>query len=193
MRSSGSTHNPRRSAPLRLFIVLAGEDHPKACTGRRLIRWGRVVRIARERAASPSPVILDPYAPTPLSGADFEVAARGGVLAVDCSWNRLSARGAFPGAERHERTQGIRRRLPMLVATNPQHYGRVAELNTAEALAAALYVLGRRDDAAGLLAGFAGAEEFLEVNRDRLERYRRSVSASEVTQAEKSLFGANSD
>lgn len=189
MRSSASTHNPRSSTPLRLFIVLAGEDHPKACTGRRLIRWGRAVPIARESSASPPPVVLDPYAPTPLSRVDLLAARRAGLLAVDCSWNRLSARGAFPHTEGRERTHGTRRRLPMLVATNPQHYGRVAQLNTAEALAAALYVLGRGDDAARLLEGFAGAEEFLEVNRDRLELYRLSDSPSDVLTAERSLFG----
>ncbi len=190
MRSSANTLNPRSNSPLRLFVVLAGEDHPRACTGRRLIRWGRAVPISREGAATPAPVILDPYAPTPLSGADLLLARRAGVLAVDCSWNRLSARGTLPDAAGRERTHGTRRRLPILVATNPQHYGRIAQLNTAEALAAALYVLGRRDEAVRLLEGFAGAEEFLEVNRDRLERYRGSDSPSDVLTAERSLFGS---
>ncbi len=189
MRSSASTRNPRPRSALRLLIVLAGEDHPKACTGRRLLRWGRVYRVPREDAGSPSPVVLDPYSPVPLCGADREAAARGGLLVVDCSWNRLSARGAFPGSERTGRPRTPHRRLPLLIATNPQHYGRAAQLNTVEALCGALYVLGRSDEAERVIAGFAGGEEFIEVNRDRLERYTRAVSPSEISAAEKLLFG----
>jgi pre-rRNA-processing protein TSR3 len=190
MRSSGSTRSPRRERPLRLLIVLAGEDHPKACTGRRLIRWNRAERVPAQAAVSPPPVILDPYAPTPLSSADVAAAARGGLLAVDCSWNRLSARGEFPGMGPRDHGHGIRRRLPFLVATNPQHYGRVAQLNTAEALCAALYVVGWVEEAGRLMEGFSGGDEFLSVNRERLDRYRNSVGPSGVMSAERALFGA---
>jgi pre-rRNA-processing protein TSR3 len=174
---------------LRLFLVLAGEDHPKVCTGRRLLRWRRVVRVPREGVSWPSPIVLDPYAPTPLSGVDRPEAARGGLLAVDCSWNRLHARGAFPGTPPGLRASGYHRRLPLLIATNPQHYGRVAQLNTVEALSAAVYILGRVTEAEGLLEGFRGGEEFLKVNRDRLERYRTAPSPAEVSAAERVLFG----
>lgn len=189
MRSSGSTRKPRRNAALRLLVVLAGEDHPKACTGRRLLRWRRVVQVPREDASFPAPVVLDPYAPTPLSGADRETAEGGGILVVDCSWNRLSARGSFPGEERRDRRHGTHRRLPVLVATNPQHYGRLTQLNTVEAFCAALYILGRTEEAENLMDGFAGGGEFLAVNRDRLDRYQEATGPSEILTAEKALFG----
>lgn len=194
MRSSRSTRSPRRKGPLRLLLVLAGEDHPRACTGRRLLRWHRAARVPRSETTGPAPVVLDPYAPTPLSSADRGAAESGGVLAVDCSWNRLSARGEFPGPA-EDRATGPRpraphRRLPILVAANPQHYGRIAQLNTAEALGAALYVLGRPDEAASVLAGFAGGVEFLTINRDRLERYRAAGTPAEITAAERALFGS---
>jgi len=190
MRSSGSTRNPPRNSALRLLVVLAGEDHPKACTGRRLLRWGRVVRVPREIVGPPTPVVLDPYAPTPLSGSDRKSAREGGILVVDCSWNRLASRGSFPGTTPGKRPRGTHRRLPVLVATNPQHYGRVAQLNTAEAFCAALYILGREDEAEGIIAGLHGGDEFLEVNRDRLDRYRAAARPSDITAAEKVLFGA---
>jgi pre-rRNA-processing protein TSR3 len=169
--------------------VLAGEDHPKACTGRRLLRWRRVVQVPREDASFPAPVVLDPYAPKPLSGVDHELAEGGGILVVDCSWNRLASRGAFPGEERRDRRHGTHRRLPLLIATNPQHYGRLAQLNTVEAFCAALYILGRAEEAENVIAGFAGGGEFLAVNRDRLDRYRRAEGPSDVLTAEKVLFG----
>jgi pre-rRNA-processing protein TSR3 len=139
----------------------------------------------------PAPVVLDPYAPVPLGPADRTTAVRGGILAIDCSWNRLSNRGTFPGAESAERGPRIRRRLPILIATNPQHYGRLAQLNTVEALAAALYLLGRTSEAARLLQGFRGAEAFLEVNRERLDAYARARDTEGVVAAERRLFGGD--
>lgn len=189
MRSSGSTPSPPRSAPIRLYVVLAEEDHPKACTGRRLLRWGRVRRVPGEGANAPAPVVLDPYSPVPLSAADREAAQVGGILVVDCSWNRLAARGAFPGAEGRGRRHGSHRRLPVLVATNPQHYGRVAQLTTAEAFCAALSILGQEEAAEELIGGFAGGGEFLSVNRERLDRYRAAAGPADITAAEKVLFG----
>jgi pre-rRNA-processing protein TSR3 len=76
----------------------------------------------------------------------------------------------------------------MLVAGNPQHFGRLGELNTAEALAAALHLVGRPDEAHELLAGFAGGPAFLELNRERLERYARASSPEALVREERALF-----
>jgi ribosome biogenesis protein Tsr3 len=76
----------------------------------------------------------------------------------------------------------------MLVATNPQHFGRLGELNTAEALGAALYLLGRPAQARGLLDGFAGGRALFEVNQERLERYASRATPEEVLAAEQALF-----
>ena len=108
---------------------------------------------------------------------------------MDCSWNRLTSRGKFPGAGSDQGSRGIHRRLPILIATNPQHYGRVAQLNTVEALSAALYILGRVDESEDLMTGFSGGDEFLKVNRSRLDRYEAAVTPADVAAAEKALFG----
>ncbi|HYB78837.1 MAG TPA: DUF367 domain-containing protein [Thermoplasmata archaeon] len=139
--------------------------------------------------AAADPVVLDPYAPTPLSGADAESARRGGILVVDCSWNRLSARGMFPGEEGRRRFGRIHRRLPLLIAANPQHYGRLTQLTTVEAFCGALSVLGREAEAKNVISGFAGGDEFLEINRIRLERYRHAAGPEEIRTAERDLFG----
>ena len=187
MPSSGSTRSPRRSPSVRLYIALAREDHPKACTGRRLLRRGLAREVRQIDRISPAPVVLDPYAPDPLGRAERQLALRAGLLAVDCSWNRLTRRGGFPDAA----TPGpaLRRRLPILIATNPQHYGRPAQLNTVEALAAALYLVGRPGDAARLLEGFSGSDSFLRVNAERLDAYALARDADGVRAAERRLFG----
>ena len=187
MRSSGSTRNRRPSRPVRLFIVLAGEDHPKACTGRRLLHRG-LARAARSaEGLSPSPIVLDPYAPEPLGPGDRPTALKAGILAVDCSWNRLTERGAFPRDTGPDAR--VRRRLPILIATNPQHYGRPAQLNTVEALAAALFLIGRPEQSLGLLAGFRGSDSFLSVNAERLAAYTRERTSVGILAAERRLFG----
>lgn len=192
MPSSGSTLNPRDRPPIRRWIRIIGNDHPRACTGRRLLRLGLADDPAQAPAPIPAPLVLDPYAREPLSGADRPVAERSGILAIDCSWNQLSGRGHLPIG----RTEGgapVRRRLPYLIAGNPQHYGRVGELNTVEALGAALYLLGRPKEATELLQGFAGGTAFLEINRDRLRRLARASSAEEARRMERAIYGGGNE
>ncbi len=185
MRSSGSTRNPPADAPVRLYLTVTGEDHPRACTGRRLLERGVAERFPSHGGEAPAPVVLDPFASTPLTRADVPAAERGGLLVVDCSWNRLSERARLPGTL----PKGRRRRLPILVATNPQHYGRLAQLNTVEAFAAGLALLGRPDAARRVLAGFRGSDQFLVVNAERLSAYRAAAGAEELRAAERVLFG----
>ena len=187
MRSSESTRSPPTERGIRLLLLLAGEDHPKACTGRRLLRRGAARAVDRVVQGARRPVVLDPHADRPLATDDEEAAVAGGLLAIDCSWNRVAARGRLPDGS--PGVGGIRRRLPLLIAGNPQHYGRVNELNTVEALAAGVYLLGRTAQAEALLQGFRGGGGFLDINRDRLDRYRRAANADEIRALERSLFG----
>lgn len=184
MPSSAITRTPRSQFAVPLWLVVRGDDHPKACTGRRLVHQ-RVVRIARGALRGPGPIALDPYASTVLSGRDRTHAERFGILVVDCSWNRLSERGHF---EEGESPSEVRRRLPFLLATNPQHFGRVGQLNSAEAFAAALAVLGHESEARALLAPFHGASSFFEVNAARMGRYRRAQSPRAMLAAERGAF-----
>ncbi len=108
---------------------------------------------------------------------------------VDCSWNRLRERGRFPGSGPRAAMGPPRRRLPYLVATNPQHYGRLAQLNTVEALSAGLYLLGHEAEAHQLTEGFRGGAQFLAVNGARLAAYRAGQDADGVRAAERRLFG----
>jgi pre-rRNA-processing protein TSR3 len=189
LRSSEDTPSPSPRPAIPLLLLLAGEDHPKACTGRRLLHRGLARPVRRIASLRPVPIVLDPHAADPLSAADRAAARRGGVLAVDCSWNRLEARGGLPGLASDD--GGIHRRLPILVAANPQHFGRIAELNTVEALSAALYLLGQRAQAARLLDGFRGGDGFLTINQERLDFYASRRTADAVRVAERKLYGGD--
>lgn len=190
MRSSESTPNPPDSGDLRLYLVLAGEDHPRACTGRRLIRTGLVRELRHPRSGGRAPLLLDPHADRPISRSDVDRVRRTGLLGVDCSWNRLRDRGGYPTEEPWLANLIERRRLPWLLAANPQHFGRPTELNTAEAFAAAAHILGRPQQSVRILQGLRGAGAFFEINGEALRAYARGRDASEVLAAEVRLFGA---
>ncbi|MCI4323157.1 MAG: DUF367 domain-containing protein [Thermoplasmata archaeon] len=188
MRSSGSIRTRSTDGPIRLFLFLAKEDHPKACTGRRLIRQRLAVALGGGERAPIAPLLLDPYAAEPLSGADRSRAKQNGILGVDCSWNRLHDRNSYPDLIPGGGRRAHRRRLPILLAANPQHFGRVAQLNTAEAFAAALAVLGETERAGDVLAVSPGGGSFLSLNELALARYVACATAEEIRTAERDLF-----
>jgi pre-rRNA-processing protein TSR3 len=189
MRSSASTPSPPADGEIPLYLVRVGDDHPKACTGRRLLdRRLATAPPARSRRAARA-LLLDPYAPTPVSAADAALARRGGVIVVDCSWNRLSDRGRFEPGTVPGAGGAAHRRLPWLLAANPQHYGRLAELNTVEALAATLHLLGEAPRARALLEGFSGGPGFFTINAEALAAYSAATNADEVRAAERRRFG----
>jgi pre-rRNA-processing protein TSR3 len=189
MRSSGSTPSPPRRTEVPLLIVLAGEDDPRHCSGRRLLRAGEADEVPLGRPPSSRAVLLDPHAEVPLSRADRPAALSGGVVVVDCSWNRIGRNGRYPVEIPWLARMGVRRRLPWLVAANPQHHGRFAELNTAEALAASLFVLGEATRARRLLAPFAGGESFFSLNAAPLAAYDHAEAAEGILAAETSAWG----
>ena len=176
---------PDRELPL--YVLRVGDDDPKLCTGQRLLR---------RRLAAPPPhtpgraaplLLLDPYARDPVSVRDRSSAPGiAGILAVDCSWNRLGGRGRFDA----RLPRGLlRRRLPWLLAANPQHFGRPAELNTAEALGAALCLLGERGRGERLLAAFPGGAGFVPLNEPTLSAYAAAAGPDEVRAVERGAFG----
>ena len=107
---------------------------------------------------------------------------------MDCSWNRLSKQSAFPALGGILRRLRARRRLPLLLAANPQHYGRVGQLNTGEALGAAVFVLFGEAQARRFLERFSFGPSFLSLNAELLEGYRAAGSGMEITKLEKAFF-----
>jgi pre-rRNA-processing protein TSR3 len=164
--------------------VLTGEDDPRKCSGRRLVRDGAVTEIPIGRSPASNVVVLDPHADVPLSRADRGDALVGGLLGVDCSWNRIGRSGRYPIEIPWLARLRVRRRLPWLVAANPQHHGRLAELNTAEAFAASLFVLGEPDRARRMLDPFSGGPTFFDLNSEALDAYARAETAEGIRRAE---------
>ncbi len=139
---------------------------------------GLVDLVKRPRDVPSGAVVLDPTVRKALSREDREAAVERGLVAVDCSWKRVD-RYFGPLRSRCEP-----RILPYLVAANPVNYGKPCKLSTVEALAAALYILGFEREAEELLGRFKWGPAFLELNRERLEAYRRARNSAEVVRAQ---------
>ena len=142
----------------RVLIVHEGHDDPKKCTARKLARF-HMARLIDDRQVPKGSLLLDPEANQAVSAADAPLADRA-IVAVDCSWKYVEA--VFPRL----RARAMPRALPYLLAANAVNFGKPFRLSTAEAVAATLYILGRKAEAELALSKFGFHETFWATNRD---------------------------
>lgn len=160
---------------IRLVAYHAGQCDPKKCTSRRLERLGLMTFVPRPSAIPSGSVLLTPEADRALSPADAPRAERRGLAIVDVSWKR----GEFPSVP-----QAVARALPYLLAANPVNYGKAFVLSSVEALAAALVIFGRPDEARRILSKFTWGGQFLALNREPLDAYAIAKDSAEVVRAQ---------
>lgn len=165
---------------LKLQIYHMTQDDPKKCTARKLSRMGHATLIKRLSLIPYSPILLDPYSSKVLSKADLEFAEPHGLLAIDCSWEH--AEEAFQLVK--VRKKVIPRALPFLIAVNPVNYGKAFQLSTLEALAAALIILGYRDQGTNILNIYKWSSNFLVMNEQPLVEYEKSNTSEEIIKAQ---------
>jgi len=151
-----------------LHVRYEGDDDPEKCTARRLAKLGHA-ELHHSARATPPGIVLNPYAERALSPADAD---HDRLVALDCSWETAKEE-AFD-------LDGPQRSLPFLVAGNPINYGTAFQLNTVEAFAGALAMLGQRDQAAEILSTFSWGHTFLELNEEPLDRYADCADSSDV-------------
>jgi len=164
-----------------LFVVHAGECDRKKCTALKLARFGKANLLRAGGGFPPGVLSLDPFSPRLLSPEDAPIARRKGLLALDCSWDRVD-QAVF---DRHLARRRVEpRSLPYLVAANPVKFGQPFRLSTLEALAAALYILGGKKQAADLLGIYNWGMRFIEVNREPLEDYAAAPVEAAVRRAQ---------
>jgi pre-rRNA-processing protein TSR3 len=123
-------------------------------------------------------LVLSPFATKIISKEDRKIKK---IVALDCSWNK--AVEVFGKLKKPLRP----RSLPMLIAANPVNYGKLAKLSTAEALAAALYIMGYEKDGMMLLSKFKWGPVFFELNKHLLASYSRANNHEEIYKVQKEL------
>ncbi len=174
-------HHEQRSLsprPIKLHIYQTDQCDPKKCTGRKLARFGQAKIVKRLAQIPHDTIVLNPTAEKALSREDISYAERHGVAVLDCSWEK---------AEKllfKLRKKGNSRALPYLVAVNPTNFGRPFKLTTAEAFAAALFILDRKEEAERVLSKFKWGPHFLEMNKIPLEEYSKAKNSAEVVKVQ---------
>jgi len=145
-----------------LLVVHFHQDDPRKCTAEKLRRLSLVKYVKNPRG-----LVLQPFAYDILSPrTDVNVFS---ITALDLSWNKSESwfnimRG------------GQSRRLPFLLAANPTNYSRPNLLSTAEALAAALFILGFIDRSMNTLEPFKWGPTFYQLNEKALKIYANSIN-----------------
>ena len=160
-----------------LFAYDEGHCDPKKCTARKMIRLGLVKELRSVRALPYGALVLNPTAEKAISREDVPMAVKHGLVVMDLSWNRIDS---FPKL----RNDLEQRALPLLFAANPVNWGKPQRLTSVEAMAAALFIMGFREEAEHLLGKFSWGEQFLRLNMEPLERYAAAETSAEVVRVQ---------
>ena len=144
------------------------QDDPKKCTAAKMVKFGLAQNIKKIGSKG---LVLDPFAEKTLLPKDTSVIHS--IVGIDCSWNL--ANHAFS-----QKFNGIKRKLPPLLAGNPVNYSKLNKLTTAEALSGSLYILGFKDQSLELLNKFKWGHTFYELNQNLLNDYSQSTTEEEI-------------
>ena len=158
----------------KLIIYHANEDDPKKCSARKLNKFNFANLTKDIKKIPNNTILLNPYAEKSISKEDSKIAEKNGLLALDCSWK--NAEKSFEYLEK----RNYSRSLPFLIAVNPVNYGKILKLTTIEAFAAALYILDDVDTAKKILNIYKWGPQFIEMNKEPLEDYRKAKNSKEI-------------
>ena len=159
---------------MKLIVYHANEDDPKKCSARKLHKFGLIELETKIRKAPNDAILLNPFAEKSLSKEDLGTAEKHGILVVDCSWKNAEKSFDFLDKRCNSRA------LPYVVAANPINYGKPFKLTTLEAFAAALYILSDIDKAEEILNLYKWGPNFLVLNKEPLEDYRKAENSTEI-------------
>jgi len=166
---------------IRLYAYHLRQCDPKKCTALKLKRFGLLKLFFKTRFLPAHAILLNPFSERAFSPADRAIAEENGIVTIDCSW--IDVDDIFK-----LRIKGESRCLPYLLAGNPVNYGQVGKLSTAEALAAALYIIGYEEQANRILSLWKWGPTFLMTNLEALNEYRKAKDSGEVVSIQKNFM-----
>lgn len=144
------------------------QDDPKKCTAAKMVKFGLAQSIKKISAKG---LVLDPFSEKTLLPKDKSIIRS--IIGIDCSWNLADQ--AFS-----KKFDGIKRKLPPLLAGNPINYSKLNKLTTVEALSASLCILGFKEQSLELLDKFKWGHTFYELNQNLLDEYSKLENESQI-------------
>jgi len=168
---------------VKIVVYHAGQCDHKKCTALKLKRHGLVRLVTQIKFLPKRAVVLNPFSKTAFSPADGQRVEKFGLAALDCSWEH-----AKQVLLKHVR--GASRCLPFLIAGNPVNFGKPTKLTTVEALVAALFIAGFKEEANQLLSIFKWGHTFIELNKERLEKYAKAKDSTEIITLQACFIGS---
>lgn len=166
----------------KLIVYHSNEDDPKKCSAKKMQRYNLAYLTSKVKKIPKNAILLNPFTEKSLSKQDFDIAKKNGIVALDCSWKNAEKSFDYFDIKNYSRA------LPFLIAVNPINYGKALKLSTLEAFAAALYILDNVNQAREILRIYKWAPQFLDLNREPLEDYRKANNSDEVIEAMKSYL-----
>lgn len=157
---------------VKLYLYHVRQCDPKKCTGKKMARFDLARLFDNIKKVPRGSILLDPMAEQALSPADDP---SHGITVLDCSWEEVEL--VFPQLLKLKLQH---RALPYLLAANPVNFGRPFKLTSVEAFAAALYILGYKEQAEHILSKFKWGHTFLELNHEPLEDYSGAKDSRDI-------------
>lgn len=176
--SSDSSDNEDLGQPPKYPVAMwdLNQCDPKKCSGRKLARHGLITNLKLGQRFPG--LVLTPVGVNCVSPADRQIIESSGLAVVDCSWAKLEETPFDRMKTPHPRL------LPFLVAANPINYGKPCQLSCVEAIAAAMYIVGHKQEAKWYLNKFSWGHSFLELNDTLLEKYSNCTTSAEILEAQ---------
>ena len=171
---------------IRVHAIWLAQDDPKKNTAVLASKRGDLTLHKSMKSLPKKGIILEPLCGKVLGPEDHELLTikNGSLVGLDCSWAQIE-----PSVDKvMNRTRLIPRMLPLLLAANPVNWGKPGKLTTAEALAAGLYLVGRKEQARNILGAFRWGERFFELNHEPLEAYSQAKSSSDLVELQFEFF-----
>ena len=153
---------------MKLQVLMFYQDDPKKCTAAKLVKFGLAQSIKK---IGNKGMVLDPFSTHTLLPKDkFSINS---IIGIDCSWNL--ANEAFSN-----KFNGIKRKLPPLLAGNPVNYSKLNKLTTVEAISASLFILGFKEQGLQLLDKFKWGHTFYDLNQNLLNEYLKLENEEQI-------------
>ena len=176
--------NQKQFVPI--HAIWLAQDDPKKNTAVKLSKRRQLKLHEKFNRLPRKGIILEPLCGKVLGPEDHSLLLEegGSLVGLDCSWAQIED----SVSKVMNQTKLKPRTLPLLLAANPVNWGKPSKLTTAEALSAALYLVGEERQSRSLLAAFSWGEQFFVLNKEPLDAYRSASSSAELVDLQFEFF-----